>query len=243
MHDCRIVVLCALALTLGACNSCKGGGQKAATETATTGSKTEAVQSKPTPPPPKVPSAQKLSFAVSGGELNGKAFDITVPDTIGYWLYDPIGKNTMIAARGKANGYDVYFYAALPMKNPGIYTIVPGPSGADTRVQIRMRKEGTNDQFALLATEGQVVLGPQPGDWLEGTFNGKFVRSNKMGADLNKMPAAKRKYVQINGGSFAVSWKDRMGGRAQKWDGTGATAPAQSPSAPTPAKSTAKGGH
>lgn len=237
MHDYKIVVLCALALTLGACNSCKGGGQKAATTTATTGSKTEALRSKPAAP--KVPSVQKLSFAVGGGELDGKTFNLTVPDNIGYWMYDPIGKNTMIAARGEAYGYEAYFYAALPMKHVGTYKFVPGPSGADTRVQIRVRKVGSKEQFALLATQGELVLGPQPGDWLEGTFHGKFVRSDKMGADLQHMPAAKRKYVQISGGSFAVSWKDRMGGRAQKWDGTGATVPLQS----MPAKSTAtKGG-
>lgn len=224
-----------MVLSLAACDSCKGGGEEKPDESGKTGTEqkpettTQPAKTGTTPTQPSSAGGQKLAFTVEGGELNGKAFDIQVADTIGYWLYDPTGHNTMIAARGQQNGYDVYFYAALPMDKPGSYMFKAGPSGADTRVQIRMRKEGSDKAFAYLASEGQITLNKTMEDWLQGTFYGKFVRSEKMGADLPNIPKDKRTFVKITKGSFAVTWKDRMGGKAKRW-----------PSSPAPAKAPSK---
>lgn len=224
MRGHRIVLLCLLALLFSACDSCGGDDGEGETTEQTAEPESQVEEQ------PKLPESQKLAFTLQGGVLDGKQVSIDVDDSVGYWLFDPRGKNTMIAARGQAHGYDIYFYAALPMKETGTYEFRAGPSGADTRVQLRIRKQGEEEAFAYLANEGQMVLAEQTQDWLQGTFSGKFIRSEKMGADLKDMKEEDRKFVTIEDGSFAVSWKDRLGGKAARWEE--AATPAPAPTAP-----------
>lgn len=218
MRDYRIVLLSLVALALAACDGCGAEKAEGAEETGAD-DKAEAVQeeSAEAEEEPELPDAPKLAFTVEGGDLDGKTFDIEVSGSVGYWLYDPKGRNTMIAARGAQHGYDVYFYAAVPMKETGTYEFRTGASGADTRVQIRMRKEDSEDAFAYLASEGALELETQEEDWLVSSFEGKFIRSEKMGADLKDMPEEERTYATMSGGQVAVEWKDRMGGKAARW--------------------------
>ncbi|MFW6050940.1 MAG: hypothetical protein ACODAU_07190 [Myxococcota bacterium] len=225
MRDHRLVVICALSLGLAACDGC-GADDEAAEETSEEAAEQAPAEEAPAEEAPaeeaepeeRIPDSPHLGFTVEGGDLDGKAFDIDVADAVAYWLFDPKGKNTMIAARGKEHDHDAYFYAAVPLKETGAYEFRPGASGADTRVQIRMRAEGEERAFAYLAHEGELVLETQVDDWLVGTFQGKFIRSEKMGADLKDIPEEKRDYVTIRDGKFAVTWKDRMGGKATRWE-------------------------
>lgn len=220
MRDYRIVLASLLALSLAACDGC--GSEKAeGADEAEADEQAEAVEEAPAEPEeeePELPDAPKLAFTVEGGELDGKTFDLEVSSSVGYWLFDPEGKNTMVAARGAQHGYDVYFYAAVPMKETGTYDFRAGASGADTRVQIRMRKDDSDDAFAYLASEGTLEFEQQEEDWLVSSFEGKFIRSEKMGADLKDMPEEERTYATMSDGQVAVEWKDRMGGKAARWN-------------------------
>jgi hypothetical protein len=225
MRHLVVVLVSLIAMSLAACGSCSKEEGQAAEEV-----KEEPKAPEPEPEPP--PTEQRLTFSTQGGEdLDGKTFDQQVADAVGYWLFDPKGGNTMIAARAAEHGLDTYFYAAIPQDGAGTYQFKAGPKGADTRVQIRFREVEGGKTFALLAVEGNLELEKVLGDYLIGSFSGKFVRSERLGADLGDIPEDQRQYVTISNGKFQVTWKDRLGGKATRW---GATAQADAP-APTPA--------
>jgi hypothetical protein len=218
-------------LSLSACGSCAGDEPEEVVEE--TEAVEEGVEEAPPEDQPEAPDGQSLSFSVQGGELDGKRFDVKVPDNIGYWLYDPKGKSTMISARGEDHDLDAYLYAAIPVNEPGVYEYRAGGAGADTRVQLRFRDAEAGESFALIAVEGKMELEAPVQDYLQGTFGGKFVYSKRLGADLKDIPEEKRQYVTIEDGRFAVSWKDRIGGNAQRW-GNAPVVEAEPPTAATP---------
>jgi hypothetical protein len=173
---------------------------------------------------PEAPDGQRLAFVVEGGQLDGTRFDLQVADNVGYWLYDPKGRNTMVAARGNAQGFDAFLNAVVPLKEPGTYEFRPGTTAADTRVQIRFREVESTESFALIASEGSLTVEGPIDDYLVGTFSGKFIYSKKLGADLKEMSDDDREFVTVKDGRFAVTWKDRLGGKAERWDGPSAPA-------------------
>jgi hypothetical protein len=210
-----------LALPLAACDSCS---KEEAQSTDEPTDETKAPEQGPAPE--AALKEQRFSFTAQGAEFNGKTFDIEVADPVGYWLYDTKGSNTMVAARGTAHGLDAYFYAAIPMAALGTYEFQKGPKGSDSRVQIRFRELEGGKAFALLAVEGKLEFAKIVGDYLVGSFDGKFVRSERLGADIPDIPEDQRQYVTVKGGKFQVTWKDRLGGQAARWS---------PPAAPTPA--------
>jgi hypothetical protein len=220
------VLVSLIAMSLAACGSCSKDEE---------GQATEAVKEEPKAPEPEPPpTEQRLSFSTQGGDLDGRTFDQQVADAVGYWLFDPKGGNTMIAARAAEHGLDTYFYAALPTDGPGTYEFRAGPKGADTRVQVRFREVEGGKTFALLAVDGKLELEKVLGDYLIGSFSGKFVRSERLGADLGDIPEDQRQYVTISNGKFQVTWKDRLGGNATRWGGMAAQADAPAPTPATP---------
>jgi hypothetical protein len=222
-----------LLVSLAACGSCEKEEEVSEAIEATEDEAT-AVAEEPTPQV-QVPGGQQLSFAIEGGRLDGKSFEIEVADNLGYWLFDAKGKNTLIAARGGANDLDTFLNVAVPIKEPGTYEYRPGASGADSRVQVRFRDKEAGKTFALIAVEGGLTVEHAVEDYLVGTFGGKFVFSEKLGADLKKISEDDREYATIKDGRFAVSWKDRLGGKAERWDGPSAPeAKAEPATAATP---------
>lgn len=204
-------------LLLAACSSCSDGEGAEATSRSVDDPQgvPEIVEEDPIL---EAPDGQSLTFEVEGGRLDGKSFDVEVPDNLGYWLFDPKGKQTVIAARGEAHGLDAYLYTTLRRTEPGVYEFSPGKHGADTGVQIRFRDREAGTAFALVAVEGFMELKGPVDDYLLGELVGRFVYSERMGADLKDLPEEEREYAKVRNGEFAVSWKDRIKGKALRWE-------------------------
>jgi hypothetical protein len=225
MRHPSVLLVSLLTVSLAACDSCSKEEEQAPDE-----AKEEAKGPEPDPGPAEPPpTEQRLSFSATGGGLDGKQFDLLVSDSMGFWMFDPNSKKTMVSARGLAGDLDTYLYVAVPQVGVGSYEFRPSDKGADTQVQLRFRQTNDNKGFALLAVQGKLEFEKLLGDYLIGSFSGKFVRSERLGADLADIPEAKRQYVNVSGGRFQVSWKDRLGGKAARWG------VASKPAAPTPA--------
>ena len=167
---------------------------------------------------PSVPARDDiyLRFIIDGDGYTAKSFDpVFVDDSqsrkVNYWMAYQDREKTSFRMQGKAGEWLLNLNFRIASEALGTYPFEPDDLDMNQRFELNLRNPESQERKQYYAQKASLVLIDYDGEYISGTFNGRFFRGSIKQSEY-------RTYVDIKDGEFRLNWaQDASNTDKEKW--------------------------